>query len=267
MSISSKTRELLWSRAHNACALCRKALTVDADSAVLPGVIFGEEAHIVGQREDGPRGRDGSRTDIDGYDNLILLCADDHKRVDEQSDVFAVALLRDVKSKHEKWAAKRFTDEPTPEPNRTVKAPNEDSVLMEPLLSGRQIWDLLDRASIRYIRSVEGDVEQNVSDAADTLLDSAREWADIADMVENGFAAVCDAQRQLHELLVDAHAQGLFVYCRRVVRTLKGGHARPAPFPVAHMVVMTEEELREHGGIADPGDVMQAEAKHPSAPQ
>lgn len=252
MSVSSKTRKLLWSRAHNACALCRKPLTVDADSAALPGVILGEEAHIIAQREDGPRGRDGSRQDIDGYDNLILLCADDHKRVDEQPDVFTVTRLRDVKSKHEEWAAKRFAGEPTPEPIRTVKAPNEDSIPMEPLLSGRQIWDLLDGANLRYLRSVEGEVEQSVTDAADSLLDSAVEWADIADLVqENGFSAVRDAQRQLHQLLVDAQAQGLFVYGRRVVRTIKGGHTPPAPFPVAHMVVMTEEELREHGGILD----------------
>ena len=83
MAISGKTRKLLWGRSYDACAICKKSLTRDADSPHLPGIVLGEEAHIVAKRPDGPRG-DGDRSDVDGFNNLLLLCADDHKRVDEQ---------------------------------------------------------------------------------------------------------------------------------------------------------------------------------------
>lgn len=253
MSVSSKTRKLLWSRAHNACAICRKALTVDADSATLAGIVLGEEAHIIAQREDGPRGRDGDRSDIDEYDNLILLCADDHKRVDEQPEVFSVDALRGTKAAHERWAAARFAGEPDVEPIRMVKAPGEDSIPMRPVINGRQVWELLVGAGSRYMRTVDGNVDPEVARASDALLDSAGDWADISDTVrDRGFAAVREAQHGLQDLLDDVHAHGLVVYGRRVMRSIKGGVLPPAPWPVAYLVVLTDEELREHGGIVQP---------------
>ena len=44
--------------------------------------VFGEEAHIVAQAASGPRA--GQVVNVDSYDNLILLCSKDHKRVDDQ---------------------------------------------------------------------------------------------------------------------------------------------------------------------------------------
>lgn len=54
MAVSDPTRKLLWSRAHNACAICKGPLTKDADSAELPGLVLGEEAHIIARSESGP---------------------------------------------------------------------------------------------------------------------------------------------------------------------------------------------------------------------
>lgn len=63
--------------------------------------VFGEEAHIVAQGERGPRA--GAIADVDAYDNLILLCRKDHKRVDDQVGSFTISQLRDIKRRHEKW--------------------------------------------------------------------------------------------------------------------------------------------------------------------
>lgn len=252
MSISAKDRKLLWSRAHNACAICRKSLTDFADSTDLPGIVLGEEAHIIAQREDGPRGREGDREDIDRYDNLILLCADDHKRVDEQPDVFTVSLLRQKKAEHEEWAAKRFASDPDVEPIRVMKAPGEDLIPMSPVLSGAQLWELVAGSATRYLRTVEGAVEPAAAQAADALLDAARDWADVAEEVEDhGFAAVREAQNGLQELLDEVTRHALFVFGRRVTRTLTGGLGPPAPWPTVHLVVMTADELRESGGASE----------------
>jgi hypothetical protein len=251
VSISAKTRKLLWSRAHDACAMCRKRLTEEAASASMSGLILGEEAHIIAQREDGPRGHDGDRSDIDGYDNLILLCADDHKRVDEQPDVYTVEFLRNAKRAHEQWAASKMTEEHRADPIVQVKAPGEDGIPLMPVLSGAQVWGIVARAGLTYYHPAEG-VDREAAAACDAFLDGARDWGDIAEDVEvQGFAAIRDAQDSLQELLLDVWEHDMFVYGRRFTRTIKGGVSAPAPWPVGELVVLTGDDVRraaeEHG--------------------
>lgn len=258
MAPSSKTRKLLWSRAHNSCAICKKPLTAEADSATLPGLILGEEAHIVAQREDGPRGR-GDRSDIDGYLNLILLCADDHKRVDEQPDVFTVEILKATKTAHEAWAAAKFAEEKRDEPIRQVKASGEDDIPLDPIITGLQLWNLIRDAGIYYMRTVEGDVDAETARAADDFLTTVRDWGDISGDVEiQGFAAIREAQESIQAMLLDLWERGLFVYGRRVMRTIKGGSMAPAPWPTIHLWVRSAAEIKAseaagHFGPPGPG--------------
>jgi hypothetical protein len=41
--------------------------------------------------------------DMDGYDNLILLCASDHRLIDSQPGRFATATVCELKRAHERW--------------------------------------------------------------------------------------------------------------------------------------------------------------------
>lgn len=255
VAISGKTRKLLWGRSYNACAICKKSLTRDADSPHLPGIVLGEEAHIVAKRPDGPRG-DGDRSDVDGFNNLLLLCADDHKRVDEQPDVFTVDTLLQTKAAHLAWAAAKMAEDHASKPNDpviTMKAPGEDSIPLDPVLTGKQAWDLVANASAYYMRTVEGEVDDETAQSADDFLTTMRDWGDIAENVqERGFGAVREAQKSIQEMLLDLWAKDVIVYGRRVVRTLKGGTMAPSPWPTTHLIVMTGEELRERGGISEP---------------
>lgn len=94
MTISSRTRKILWARSGNECAFsdCKQELIVlgiDGSSTVI-----GEEAHIVAQKLDGPRG-DGSPPggDIDGVANLILVCPTHHRLIDDQPQNFSIGML------------------------------------------------------------------------------------------------------------------------------------------------------------------------------
>src|SRR5208282_508551 len=94
---------MLWGRAANRCAVCRRELVVDATETDDPSVI-GEECHIVAQAVDGPRGDSGltlERRDV--YSNLVLLCNVDHKVVDDQPQHYSVQYLANLKASHEKW--------------------------------------------------------------------------------------------------------------------------------------------------------------------
>jgi hypothetical protein len=105
MGITLKTHKMIWGRSGNMCAFpeCKKILVVDETSTDDPSVI-GEEAHIVAQKEDGPRGKSPLTSEQrDKYDNLILLCSVHHKVVDDQENEYTVEKLHQFKANHEKW--------------------------------------------------------------------------------------------------------------------------------------------------------------------
>lgn len=66
-------------------------------------MIVGEECHIVSAKKNGPRGDQKYNGDFDHYDNLILLCATDHKRIDELTDIYTTEVLKLFKEVHESW--------------------------------------------------------------------------------------------------------------------------------------------------------------------
>jgi hypothetical protein len=107
MTISSRTRKILWARSGNECAFadCKQELIVfGTDGAT---TVIGEEAHIVAQKRDGPRG-DGSPPggDIDGVANLILVCPTHHRLIDDQPQNFGIEMLAQIKRSHEDSIAK-----------------------------------------------------------------------------------------------------------------------------------------------------------------
>lgn len=248
MAVSSRTHKLLWGRSHNMCAICRAELTeVDGPSRL----VLGEEAHIIAQSDAGPRGRAGDRSDIDGYDNLILLCADDHKRIDSQPERYTVAWLKGKKSEHEAWAAAKIADEPL----RIVLPAGEGNVQMDPILTGVQVWDLTVGAAMFDFQPPANDDDRDASDAADEFLTTVRDTAEIWEVIrDGGFGAVRDAQRYFQDMIVDLWQRDLFVYGCRLSRTLQGGVGHPVPFDLAVLTVFTAAALRERGGISEPSE-------------
>lgn len=105
MSINIKTHKMLWGRSGNMCAFpdCKRELVMDETETDDPSII-GEEAHIVAQKEDGPRGKSNLTLEQrDKYDNLILLCSIDHKRIDDQPSHYTVEIIKGFKEAHEDW--------------------------------------------------------------------------------------------------------------------------------------------------------------------
>lgn len=96
---------MLWGRAANRCSLpnCRMPLMIDEGSDA-DETNFGEECHIIGKSKDGPRGDHVlSDASLDSYQNLILLCRNHHKLVDDNPDYYTVDMLKAMKANHEEW--------------------------------------------------------------------------------------------------------------------------------------------------------------------
>jgi hypothetical protein len=107
MGISLKTHKVLWGRSASLCAIetCRKELSVDTFDLENYFTI-GDEAHIISEKENGPRSRfkyNFPIERIDDYENLILLCKNHHKEIDSDENYFTKEFVTKIKSKHEKW--------------------------------------------------------------------------------------------------------------------------------------------------------------------
>ena len=100
MAITDYTRKLLWARSGNQCALCRRQL-VEPGNELDRDAVVGDECHILPHSPRGPRATTASRKDIDGYENLILLCKADHKLVDDQPEKYSAQTLREIRNAHE----------------------------------------------------------------------------------------------------------------------------------------------------------------------
>ncbi len=100
-NIPFKDKKQLWAKSGNICSfpecnseLCEEGL----------GTIVGEEAHIIAEEPNGPRGNPPlTIEERNRYDNLILLCKKHHKIIDSNPDTFTVEALHKYKDAHEQW--------------------------------------------------------------------------------------------------------------------------------------------------------------------
>ncbi len=83
---------------------------VEPETLADPRQVVGHIAHIVGSSVDGPRGAEPYEGDLDGYDNLVLLCRHHHGVVDVQANSYTSDELRGWKSNHEAWVNERLAD-------------------------------------------------------------------------------------------------------------------------------------------------------------
>ncbi|MGO1315430.1 MAG: NACHT domain-containing protein [Cellulomonadaceae bacterium] len=111
MGIKDPARKTLWSRAHDQCAFpgCLQALTITVRTAGGSSSVkvIGEEAHIRARSVGGPR-YDPGFVDVDGYDNLVLMCPTHHTMIDANHGAgYTVDDLIAIKRRHEKNQARR----------------------------------------------------------------------------------------------------------------------------------------------------------------
>lgn len=108
--MKQKDIKLLWGRSGNRCAICRIILTQD-EKTVDASHTLGEQAHIVGEKEDSPRGKSPLTSDErDGYHNRILLCPNHHTEIDTLITDWPIERLHLVKSEHELWVLETLSD-------------------------------------------------------------------------------------------------------------------------------------------------------------
>ncbi|MBL6278229.1 SAVED domain-containing protein [Micromonospora fiedleri] len=105
-AIKDSVRNALWARTAGRCTICNRRLLGDART-YLHSVLLAELAHNVGATEgpDSPRRKDNDGVaDTEAEENLLLLCHDCHKIIDDSEHIkfFSPAKLREIKESFER---------------------------------------------------------------------------------------------------------------------------------------------------------------------
>ena len=177
MAIKSKTRKILWAKSGNRCALCRIELVQNEIQE--DNVIIGEECHIVSSsKENGPRGQEILHCkDFDDYDNLILLCANDHKRIDTMVDIYPVDKLILIKKMHEEWVKETLSIDPTTFTNDRFKI-----TCLKKVESGAELVKIIDGAHAFMFDNDHLKTSSEVK-IIPPLFDLLEEYGDVLDLM------------------------------------------------------------------------------------
>jgi len=107
-AINPTVQCMLWGRAAGRCEFSGCNRPLGKSSVTQEKVNVAQKAHIYSFGDGGPRGNDGIKAeDINGFDNLMLLCHECHRKIDQYRDGgrYPVELLRQWKADHERRVA------------------------------------------------------------------------------------------------------------------------------------------------------------------
>jgi hypothetical protein len=232
--------------------------------------VIGEEAHIISEAPSGPR--HAYLPDYDVYDNLLLLCGNDHKPADEQWRHYTVEKLRQIKGEHEAWVASQLSSAPATSPIRLVPDPAYPiPKVLDLCMTGTQLWNVMHNARVMY-PSGPSNLTEDQNDLIAGFLDTVRDCMDLGGM-EDSFQVGRDAAKLLSEQIKELNAAGLLVGARRRHCLLTGGVGDPSPWAVfdiefhpiseASLVDMEGQALVDENGQLIWPPASQAEDQNP----
>jgi hypothetical protein len=230
MAISSKTRKILWARSGNRCAICRQELvnqTINHDGEA----IIGEECHIVAREINGPRG--DSPLPIDERDkpaNLILLCRNHHKEVDDQPESFTVEFLKEIKLEHENWVRNKLSPDRQSIPR---------SFFVYRVDTGAQFCDLVIGCHVSFFNNDQPKTDEEVELIGD-FAQNFQEYSDIWNVIESKARIVAQFEfdRQIREL----NEGGFLVYAlARRENWQMADSQKPLIFMVGYVLVLHKD--------------------------
>lgn len=243
MSISDKTRKILWGRSGNRCAICKHELVVEATPQDDESVV-GEECHIISPQGKGPRHDPKCPKEmLDSYENLILLCRIHHKMVDDQNDTYNVEILRQMKRNHEKWVTEKLDSSHDLTPLRIKRIKKNIPAFLQRITTGKQILHVIDGSSAYLFDNDELETSEEV-DLIGGFLEVVRDWGELGlDLIDPGERVSIGFD--LTQTLKDIEEAGFFVFRGREVQILEGGKGGPSDWVVAYLRVCrkTNQEI------------------------
>lgn len=239
MTISQKTRKVLWARSGNRCAICRKELVLETNTSDRESLV-GEECHIVSPKENGPRyDPEFDEKKVDEQENLILLCGVHHKMVDDQTETYTVDGVRNLKATHEQWVSTTLseTEEKIPVQIKQIKG-NIPSHLFR-IQSGNELMGVIGE-SMGYIFDNQELKSEDEVELVSIFFQNAQDWGDLWRELESGERVKASYHMGLQ--IKELEAAGLLVFGALEKRQMEGGIAPPSAFPIVHLRIVRAED-------------------------
>jgi hypothetical protein len=236
VSISDKTRKILWGRCGNRCAICKIELVLDSTKQDNESIIA-DECHIISPSPNGPRHDNSYPVDkLNTYDNLLLLCRTHHKMIDDQYATYTTNILRQIKSEHEQWVSQKLTTNRHPKPLKIRRAKQNIPDFLYRLTTGKEVFDLVSNA-MAYSFDHEELKSQDEVELIGAFLQAVQDWGDLSADLEVG--DLTQAAYNLTKLLQILEESGFFVFGAKEVQILEGGcELGPSNWPVAILKIL-----------------------------
>ncbi len=238
MSITAKTRKVLWGRSGNRCAICETELVIER-KAKDPESIVGEECHIISKKTNGPR-HDPScdANTLDEHDNLILLCATDHKLIDDQTEEYTVHVLQEIKAANERKVSERLSAKDGYPRARFLRSEENIPSYFPIITNGRDLLSLMISVHASYLEHDELASDAEVKIVAGFLQD-LRDWADLVS--DSGPMKRATAEVSISEGINALANSGFRVFGATELQTVEGGIYGPEDWLVAHVHVLRDD--------------------------
>jgi HNH endonuclease len=102
MPVSERVSKIIWGQCAARCCICKTELLRERNGKVAS--LLGEVAHIIGETLEAARGKCHlTSSKRNEPDNLLLLCRDHHKIVDDDPATYPIHRLRQFKDEHISW--------------------------------------------------------------------------------------------------------------------------------------------------------------------
>lgn len=229
MAISDKTRKFLWAKSGNRCAICKTELVTEGGNASEFNI--GEECHIISAKPNGPRHM-SDRQDYDGFENLILLCRNHHKEVDELTETYTEEILRYFKTNHENWV--RSTIKSAIE----NESENEKPRFLAQITSGKDLLNIINEAH-GYRTDYDESRDEGEMNYIAGIVQSLVDYGDISGMVE-----ACDRVKmafELQKVLDDLDERGYMLFADRGLEPMFPENPKSSKWTVATILLKRKE--------------------------
>jgi hypothetical protein len=210
MTISDRTRKLLWARSGARCAYCRKELVINAIQD--KDAIVGDECHIYARREGGARSNLSMSIDeLDDYENLILLCKVHHKIIDDQPNTYTPERLKELKNKHEKWVHETLNQ-------ALPNSRKEDVGFLSRIYNGKELFSIM--AGVHFSDFDYDEPKSNDElEFLSVFIQNLHDWGDIGNEIEYG--ARVEVSYNLTKDIEALEGKGFVIFGKRETRKLK----------------------------------------------
>ncbi len=216
MSISDRDRKRLWEKSGNRCAICRQLLIKTNNNK--SDFNIGEEYHIVSSKPYGPRHENGWEN-YDVYENLILLCRNHHKTIDDVSNnlLFPKESLISIKSKHEAWVKEELSTKNKRNQVNLISTGSELAAILSGCYGMERTNDpFSNKEDAKYIGSIW-----------QSMLEHMDLYSDLEPYQQ------IQMEYQLQSLLKEMAQKGYYMYGARVKRKRRNSNGTTQIWPVA----------------------------------